>query len=399
VVCDKGMGSYSGKFSTGVVVSVGAAKKAKFAVRACQAKLSWEHQEIVVAPAAAQADIDVMGADLGLGSLVVALQIKATDTDPHIKYEIYSLSKPSQLLRTITGEDYFNAADTRLESSVEIWTRDAVAVDGFENLPLSAFDFVPTVVLRFENKKLVDVSSEFRPHFDHQIEILRSQLDAQQVSGFKKSDGKLSNNGPPTKDQLNGLLATKIKVLEIAWCYLYSDREQDAWNVLAEMWPPADLDRIRASILNARARGLRMQVDDVSHKPPQVVSPLKNSRIYEHAMSEKFITQPQRLEEFADTAPEQILVMVPRPHNQADWGEKRWMELVIDEAGKVRSAKMREKPDDSWSEKMKEDWFAKMKEAPNKDWIDASAGWKYIPAFRDGHPKAFLLKLYVQRYR
>jgi hypothetical protein len=55
------------------------------------------------------------------------------------------------------------------------------------------------------------------------------------------------------------------------------------------------------------------------------------------------------------------------------------MELVIDEAGKVRSASMQGEP--------------------YRDWIDASAGWKYIPAFKDGHPKTFRLKLHVQRDR
>lgn len=53
------------------------------------------------------------------------------------------------------------------------------------------------------------------------------------------------------------------------------------------------------------------------------------------------------------------------------------MELVIDEAGKVRSAGMQEEPD--------------------KGWIDAAAGWKYIPAFKDGHPAAFRLNLNVHR--
>lgn len=242
LVCNKGIGSFSGKLpkeasNTGVTVSVGAAKKQGLASRACQAKLTWGNQEIAVASDAAQADIDVMGADLGLGSLVVAFQIKATDADPLIKYQIYSLSKSPQLLRTITGDDYFSAADTRLDQSVEIWTTDAAAVNGFENLPLSAFDAPPTVVLRFENRKLIDVSSEFQPHFDQQIQVLRSQLDAPRLRDFKNSDGKLSNDHPQTRGQPQGPLGTKIKVLEIVWCYLYSGREQDAWERLPRCGP------------------------------------------------------------------------------------------------------------------------------------------------------------------
>jgi hypothetical protein len=158
LVCDKGVGSFTGKLpdstpGSGVTVSVGAAKEGEFALRACQAKLIWGHLEIVVAPVAAQADIDVMGADLGLGPLVVAFQIKATDAEPLVKYEIYSLTKPPQLVRTITGEDFFSAADTRLDQSVEIWTTDATVMNGFENLPRSAFDSPPVVVLRFRKQE------------------------------------------------------------------------------------------------------------------------------------------------------------------------------------------------------------------------------------------------------
>jgi hypothetical protein len=380
LVCDKGIGSFQGKLpdsasNTGVTVSVGAARQNNgFATRACEAKLTWGHRELVVAPEAAQADIDVMGADLGLGSLVVAFQIKATDADPLIKYEIYSLSKAPKLLRTVTGEDFFSAADTRLFQTVEIWTTDAVAVNGFENLPLSAFDFAPAVVLRFEDKKLIDVSSEFRPYFDDQIELLHSQLNARQLSDFKQSDGKLSN------DQLR---AAKSKVLEIVWCYLYSGREQEAWKTLAEMWPPADLERIRAAIVTAQSRGLRSQVDGVSHKgppprphPSEVLVPdLQSSSQDMRSLGRN--DSPDLRARYADTEPQQVLLKIPPPSNPKDWSEERKMELVIDEAGKVRSAGMQEEPD--------------------KGWIDAAAGWKYIPAFKDGHPAAFRLNLNVHR--
>ncbi|HMJ20742.1 MAG TPA: hypothetical protein VK513_02495, partial [Terriglobales bacterium] len=159
-LCDKGSGDLRGSLpdktsGSGVTVLVGAAKGNNFALRTCQAFLTWPGQQIEVAHKVAQADIDVMGADLGLGSLVVAFQIKDTEDDPRIQYKIYSLSQSPQLLRTITGEDYFSAADTRLDGSVEIWTTDAAAVNGFENLPRSTFDFAPTVVLRFEQNKLI----------------------------------------------------------------------------------------------------------------------------------------------------------------------------------------------------------------------------------------------------
>jgi hypothetical protein len=401
VVCDKGVGNFNAKSVAGVDVSVGAAKGAGFAIRACEAKLSWGHEDIVVAQAA-QADVDLMEVNLGLGSLVVAFDIKAAEADPHTRYAIYSLTKPPRLLRTITGEDFFRAADTRLDESVEIWTTDAVAANGFEGLPLSAFDFAPTVVLRFEKKQLMDVSSEFRPHYDQQIASLRSQLSSEQLKALKESDGKLASGSPAEnsliKDQPHELEVAKAKVLEIAWCYLYSDREQEAWNALAEMWPAADVGRIRAAMLDAQGRGLRSQVDGVSHKGPPLIQ-RKNSIVYQHADGYPDKASSSDLPTFTDTPAVQILLRLPPPRDPDDWGEERQMELVIDEAGKVRSAKMKEKPDDNWPEKMKADWLAKLKRDPNKDWIDASAGWRYIPALKEGYPKAFLLKINVGRDR
>jgi hypothetical protein len=86
----------------------------------------------------------------------------------------------------------------------------------------------------------------------------------------------------------------------------------------------------------------------------------------------------------ADTIPERLVWMAAPPHHPEHWDEPRALELVIDEAGKVRSVRMKEE---------------KQKGEPNQDWIDASAGWKYIPAFKDGHPSAFRWKLQVQRNR
>jgi hypothetical protein len=396
LVCDKGTGSFEGKLPefaprSGVTVSVRAAKREGFAVRGCEAKLTWGHDETLIASGVSQADIDVMGADLGFGVPVVAFQIKATDADPTIKYEIYSLNKPPKLLRTIVGQDYFSAADTRLDGSVEIWTTDSAAVNGFDNLPLSSFDSPPTVVLRFHDGKLMDVSAEFRAHFDQQIQALRSKLDARQLSDFRANDGRLSGEHLAPDGEPRGLLATKVKVLEIVWAWLYSGREQQAWDALSEMWPRVDADRVRASLTDAMKRGLRSQVDGVSRltAPPDSSN---HSAIYEHTASfGGYGMDTWQRAKLADTGPQQILVRLPSPNHPQHWDEERQLELVIDEAGKVRSAKM--------AGGIVKDISAGLRDEPSKDWIDDAAGWKYIPAFKDGHPKAFRSKLHVLRDR
>lgn len=397
LVCDKGIGSFTGKlpdFSSrsGVTVTVRATKRAGFAVRGCQASLNWGHGETLIASEASQADIDVMGADLGFGVPVVAFQIKATEADPTIKYEIYSLTKPAKLLRTITGQDYFSAADTRLNGTVEIWTTDAGAINGFDNLPASAFPVPPTVILRFENQKLMDVSSEFHDHYDAQINMLRSELGSRGLSDFKASDGRLSAEHMSSDGQASGLLATKIRVLEIVWAYLYSGREQQAWDALDKMWPASDADRARAAITSAKADGLRAQVDGVS----QLTWPESTNRsnIYEHTVSFGYNTPAWVRDKLADSGPQQILVRLPQPNNPQHWDDEKQLELVIDEAGKVRSARMQ-----GGIVKDISAGLSNRNDDPNKDWIDLAAGWKYIPAFKDGHPKAFRSRLHVSRDR
>jgi hypothetical protein len=391
VVCSGGFGSFESTFATGVTVSVDARRNADFAGRVCEAKLNWADKDLTVEPKAWQVDVDAMGIDLGLGAPVVAFQIRKSNIDRLVKYEIYTLKEPPRLLRRITGGSYYSAADTDLDGRNEIWTNDAEAVTGFENIPLDALDFAPPVVLRFEQKQLFDVSSEFRSDFDRQIAALRAQLNDEQLSGFKHSDGVLSTSSMPL-DQAHVLATTKIKVLEIVWCYLYSDREPQALKVLAEMWPEGDFDRIRAAILNARAKGVRRQVSGFSHDSSAGKFKKKHVMIYDrvsdadpdkgnelswaYAPGMSGPEKPKHTFE-ADTYPMPILLRRPPPPNasRAVLTTEVSVNLVIDAAGKVRSAKAEGKPE--------------------KDLLDATAGWKFVPAFKYGRAVASRLQIGV----
>jgi hypothetical protein len=392
VLCSGGIGNFKSKFTTGVTVSVNATKIGGLSTRSCEATLTWNQQELMVVPDAWQVDIDVMGADLGLGAPVVAFQIKKTDTNAGMTYEVYSLQSPPRLLRTITGGNSFSTADTDLDGRIEIWTGDARAGDGFESLPLADLDFAPTVVLRFEKQRLIDVSSEFQPSFDRQIAEVRGRLDAQELSDFRNSDGKLSTIPQLPAEQLHRLLRTKIKVLEIVWSYLYSGREHNAWNALAEMWPPADIDRIRAAILGARARGIRAEIDGVAaaasrprrakhaqiynsvDKPVDTEGTSRQSIWNLRTMGNPPATGAQDSSKL-DVKPQPIyLRRPPLPDAQQSLPNSGvQLDLVIDAAGKVRSAKLAAMSD---------------KGPLGASLIEASAEWKFIPAFKEGRPVA-----------
>jgi hypothetical protein len=145
-----------------VIVRVRAARNGKLATRACDATLVWKKHSVTVATGASQIDVDAFGVDLGLGLPVAAFQVKKSNSECCMEYQIYSLERPPRLLRTITGGDFFSAADTDLDGRVEIWTDDAAAVGSFENLAITELGAAPTIVLRFDHGKLFDVSSEFQ---------------------------------------------------------------------------------------------------------------------------------------------------------------------------------------------------------------------------------------------
>jgi hypothetical protein len=373
ILCRGGDGNFDAEFQTGVKVHVGAARNGELATRACAARLSWEKQELVVATDASQIDLDAFGADLGDGVPVAAFQIKKLDTDCCMEYAIYSLEKPPRLLRTVTGGDFFSASDIDLDGRVEIWTNDAGAVNGFEKLALSELDSAPIVVFRFAHGQLLDVSAEFQSYFDGEIARIRAGIHPQDLEDFKGSDGKVTVLPSISAERLHHLRMVKIKVLEIVWAYLYSGRDQDAWRSLAEMWPGADIDRIRAALVNARARGIHGQADGTSAGPAR--GKKKHAQIFDSVNR----SGPSRRLEVIP--PRAILLRRPPVSEIQQQGlpesESRFV-VVSDGAGQVRSAKP-----------------AGTVKRVDSDLINAALTWKFIPAFMDGRAVASRLRISV----
>ena len=380
VVCNAGDGSFESAFRTGVKVWVGASRNGELATRACNAELWWKGQVRVVATGAPRIDVDAFGADLGLGVPVAAVQVQKSDDGCCVSYQIYSLEQPPKLLRTLTGGSFFSAADTDLDGHVEIWTDDSAAFDGFENLDLRQTNAAPTIVLRFTKGQLLDVSAEFASDYDRIIAAARAGLDARRLGDFKNSDGRLAAAD-------SSLREVKLRVLEIVWSYLYSGREQQAWQALAELWPPADAGRIRAAILQARGRGIRAQLDGGSTAATtgEVPSGRKGQaeifdgiRAQINGVSTGFFPGPGRRPRSLEGAssvdaslqnlvlPEAIEMWSP-PMTETEV----LLDLVVDAAGKVHSAE----PVDHL-------------EAVHAGLLQATAEWKFIPAFKDGRAVA-----------
>jgi len=386
VICRDGEGDFRSAFRTGVKVHVGAARNEEMAIRACDATLGWNDQSLVIAAAASQVDVDAFGVDLGMGTPVVAFQVKKSEAECCMAYKIYSLREPPALLRSISGGGFFGAADTDLDGRVEIWTDDAAAVAGFENINLSDLDFAPPLVLRFTRGRLLDASSEFQPYFDQKISEQQAKLKPQDLADFKSSDGKLGSTSALPPVRIIQLRSVKIKVLEIVWSYLYSGREQEAWRSLADLWPAADVDRIRAALLSARARGIRAQLDGVSTAVPpghEIHAKIFDGTTLTAAtpgVTPKDVAPKQEIE-----TPKPILMERPRPATASELGlaqTESLLILVIDSAGKVRSVEVMGNP-----------------QGADEGLLSSSSQWKFIPAFSAGQPVASRIFLGVSLKR
>ena len=386
VVCRGGAGYFEAEFPTGVKVHVGASRVGELENRVCESALSWGDQRLVVSDAAPELDVDAFGVDLGMGVPVIAVQVKKSKAECCMEYRIYSLREPPELLRSITGGRSFSAADTDLDGRVEIWTDDAASVEGFESLKLSDLDFAPPIVLRFVRGQLLDASSEFRPYFDQKIADERAKLTPQDLGDFKLSDGKLASAAALPAAWLARLRSVKVSVLEIVWSFLYSGREEEAWHSLAEMWPAADMDRIRAALLNVRARGIRSQVDGVSTAVPSGREiPVK---IFDGTTTVAPLTgvTPKGVKPKTEiTPPVAILMERPPPVTPLEIElaqTESTLELVIDSAGKVRSVEV-----------------SGNVQAIDEGLIKSTSNWKFIPAYNAGEPVASRILLGVSLKR
>lgn len=373
ILCHEGYGTFAASLSDGVTVHVGAAREQGLAKRACAATLSSKHQELPVETNADQIDIDAFGVDFGTGAPAAAFQIRKSDKDCCMEYRIYSLKESFHLLRTITGAGFFSASDVDLDGQLEIWASDAAAINGFEGLTLSEIDFPPLVVFRFSHDRLLDVSAEFRPQLDQEIAGIQQQILPADLDDFRNSDGKLAEAvTPASAERSHRLRAVKISALEIIWAYLYSGRDAEAWRCLSELWPAADRDRIRGLLVDARARGLHRQADDTSAGSP----PRKKKRVHIFDVDKPFASGPA-----SGIIPPKAIQLDLRPGVGGEPPDHILLDLVIDAAGKVRSAE----PAGTV--------------AYPRDWIEMALAWTFVPAFRDGQAVASHLRINVSPKR
>ena len=159
-------------------------------------------------------------------------------------YEIVSLGAKPKVLHT-----FQNPVPIKFEKQPE-GTALIRAADGvFDYFLVPHSDAViPLLVLKPEGNNLVDVSAKYPEVYDKEIEQARSQLTQEDLVKLKNANyrDKLYSDQVPTVR----------KVLTIVLDYIYSGREDMAWQTLDEMWPSNDIARVKSLIRERRKRGM-----------------------------------------------------------------------------------------------------------------------------------------------
>jgi len=144
----------------------------------------------------------------------------------------------------------------RWRNKVVITTSDDVYESFFASYAASA---KPEVHLLLEGRTLVDISGEpeFLPHYDENIEGSRKELARQ--------DPEKSWMKQPADEMDEGV---RMDIFEIVLSYLYSRRPEQAWKELNDLWPQAEVAKLKADILSARRRGILKYAVPRKSDPP-----------------------------------------------------------------------------------------------------------------------------------
>jgi hypothetical protein len=152
------------------------------------------------------------------------------------------------------------------------------------------------------------------------------------------------------------------------------------------MWPDEDSDRIRATILNARAGGIHAQLDGVA----TMIPPKRRiqAKIFDGTtvLTATPGLTPKDMKPKPEIIPPVAILMLRPPPATAQEAElaqtEAELKLVIDSAGKVRTVEV-----------------LGNSQSMDEGLIKSTSNWKFIPAFSDGTPVASQIFLGVSLKR
>ncbi len=160
-------------------------------------------------------------------------------------YVILSLGPRPRVLLRLENQHAFAFDDLDGDGHIDICTYDG-AFGYFDELSY-ADSPVPALYLRLAGDTLVDQGPSFQARYDEQIRKARVELTEERRRALREAQS-------PYQDP--NARAAAPYALAIVLAYLYSGREEEAWEALDELWPAHDALRLRGLILQTRESGL-----------------------------------------------------------------------------------------------------------------------------------------------
>lgn len=170
-------------------------------------------------------------------------------------YYIVSLAGKPGLIRRFDN-DRPASFEPDKTGRIEIKALDG-AFDYFDFLSHAETVF-PSVYLRLEGDKFLDVSHNHLTEYDRQIQAARKQLTPQSIEYFRSATTREEIANSPNRE-----LARPI--LTIVLAYLYSGRKTKAQQEFQKMWPVFDQDVEWKMILETRKQGVLSYTRGTGH--------------------------------------------------------------------------------------------------------------------------------------
>lgn len=167
-------------------------------------------------------------------------------------YSIITPAKRPALQKKIENQRHVEFEELNHDGAITLIAQDG-SFDYFDGL-CHACSVFPELYLKVEAEKIIDISPQYRSHYDDEIKAARFKLIHEPLEHFTaaRNENQMSN----AEENVKPL------VLTIVLSYLYSGREDQAWKALNEMWPRFDRQRIKKLILETRSKGLSRYVDN-----------------------------------------------------------------------------------------------------------------------------------------
>jgi len=172
-------------------------------------------------------------------------------------YWIFSVGTSPRLLARIYNERGVFFEKIEGHKGITLVTLDG-RFDYFDDMCHACSPF-PSVYLRLEGNRLIDVSTEFWAKYQTEIEKASDEVSTTELSEFRNQWRKHQRGDLNTFEEIRG------NVLNVVLGYLYAGKTSEAWKTLGEMWPASDFRRMKKLISKTRGKGFIAWAQDPSN--------------------------------------------------------------------------------------------------------------------------------------